>query len=939
MWNGLEAHCPACHKSFPLHKIENEKLAEWRKEQQKFGNPKPTTDLDRRLHLLTKSEKGKKPHASQIPALASPNRHIVGQGPARCIEENERIVLSDGSVVPIKDLKGTFFTVPAFGVLGEQVPAKAFAEDNGVKPVFRVTTNNGRSIVRTGNHPLLHATKLSGQGTRTQISSTSWKPISEIQPGDLVLAPQVLDVEGQEEVPDEQVELLGLLLGDGGVIQSVTFTQAGGGPLIEDFKRLVRHFGCRVRVDEREDGIFQLHVAGNPVNHIIHSLREWGLFGKHSRDKFFPEWVWRLPNRQLALLLNRLYACDGWATADGEIGYSSASERLIRDIELACLRLGVCGRVRARLANYSHKGERRSKKAWCFDVTRSEYVLRFAQLVGIRGKEAKVQAAAEAASKKNPDDRWRCSGVPENYEWQVVKSVEPLGLRPTVNITVDTYHTFITTLVEHNTGKSHCLSMFGFMFLMIPGAETWLLAATFSDAERELNFILDRLHTAFYPVQRHMYEVILDKKTGDARITTRWGSILEVKSAKSKHSITGHELEGILVAEPGWVDADLLEEVRARMSSRLGRIIAMGSPKGFGGFLGRLVRISQRDGRSGKRLTPGSKMVENGCPWGESILQYHLKAQDNPQYVRSELEAAKKELTEAEYASEFEGRMAGDTDRKFPQIKDDHLVRISRDTVRDCQFVLGVDQGERNFGGCLLAWDGEIIRIVWEYFDNSEKTIKSNLITLNDTVPPIITLLGGQPTNWQLTIFDADPKVDYQLLELQNENRGWKTEITLRPKNQTDTINWREETCQWLNEMAREGRLLFAAERTDFLHEQLKEALIPKMQNETDAIDLKRKRWVIHDPIRKDHVADAFLMACYTLYANMVIMPSTLPTAHSPFEEARRAAEFRRIADERRELNGSVDENRLFRSIFGRDRFGDTTLNQTLGGRGWYDDY
>lgn len=572
VWNGMEAHCPACHTSFPLHKVENEKLTEWRSEQQKFNQPKPTGDLDRRLVLLERSEKGKKPHPSQIPALASPNRHIVGQGPARA-------------------------------------------------------------------------------------------------------------------------------------------------------------------------------------------------------------------------------------------------------------------------------------------------------------------------------------------------------------------------------GKSHCLSMFGFMFLMVPGAETWLLAATFNDAEKELTFVLNRLHTAFYPVHRNMYEVIMDKKTGDARITTRWNSILEVKSAKSKHSITGHELEGILVAEPGWVDADLLEEVRARMSSRLGRIIAMGSPKGFGGFLGRLVRISQRDGRSGKRLTPGSKMVENGCPWGESILQYHLKAQDNPQYVKSELEAAKKELTEAEYASEFEGRMAGDTDRKFPQIKDDHLVRIPRDALQSCQFVLGVDQGERNFGGCLLAWDGEIIRVVWEYFDNSEKTIKSNLITLNDQVPPIITALGGQQANWQLTIFDADPKIDYQLLELQNESRGWKTEITLRPKNQTDTINWREETCAWLNEMAKDGRLLFATERCDFLHEQLREALIPKTTTETDAIDLKRKRWIIHDPIRKDHVADAFLMACYTLYANMVVMPTISPAAHSPFEEARRAREFRRMADEQRELNGSVDENRLFRNIFGRERFNDTTLSSTMGARGWYDDY
>ena len=492
------------------------------------------------------------------------------------------------------------------------------------------------------------------------------------------------------------------------------------------------------------------------------------------------------------------------------------------------------------------------------------------------------------------------------------------------------------------SGKSVCLAMFGFLFMLIPGAETWILARIYDDAQTELDTITRYLSTAFYPVDKHMFQSVYDKKTGEAYIQTRWGAVLRVKSGKSKGSITGRELEGILVAEPGWVDGDLFEEVRARMSSRLGRIIALGSPKGFGGFLGRLTRLTTRDMRTGKRLTPGARLVKNGCPWSQSIFQYVMTPKDNPEYVISELAAAKGELTEAEYASEFEGRMVGDAGLKFPYITDSLLVQIPRDAYRESMFVLGVDQGEKNFAACLLAWDGEVIRVCWEYFDNSENTIKANLLHINQTLPPIIYTLGGQPENWKLTIFDADPKIDHQLYEMEREHRAWKTDFTLRPKNTVDTANWRQETCLWINEMAKEGRLLFAIDRCDFLHEQLKEALILDEPDDTDAINNRRKRWKIHDPIRKDHVADAFLEACWTIYSNAVLIPQKAPAAYGVVDEQRRAYEFQRLLSERRDLGQKVDEEQLFRDLFGRNRFGDSQATQerlSISGRGYWDDY
>lgn len=492
-------------------------------------------------------------------------------------------------------------------------------------------------------------------------------------------------------------------------------------------------------------------------------------------------------------------------------------------------------------------------------------------------------------------------------------------------------------------GKSFLLAMFGLMFLMIPGVEVWILARIYDDAESEVEYLENFLKTMFHPVDHHMYKFQFDRKTGEASIETKWGSVLHVKSGKAKGSITGRELEGILVAEPAWVDASLFEEVRARMSSRLGRIFAMGTPKGFGQFLGRMIRMTSRDMRTGKKLPENARLIANGCPWGQSIYQYNISPKDNPEYVKSEIEAAKSELTATEYAAEFEGRMVGETNAKFPHITPESLVHISRDVLSNCTFVLGIDQGERNFGACILGWDGDRVFVLDEYYDNTDMTIKANLIKMNGIVQPTIRHLGGEPDNWELTIFDADPPIDNILLELEDESRPWKTEFTMRPKNMKEYTNWREETCLWSNELAKQGKLLFHGERADLLHEQLMEAMIRPKPEGTEARGGSRKGWIINDPWRGEHVPDAWLLAMWTLYNHMVALPSKLLAPGDAFAEAKLATESMRMQAEDFELRGfgktgrhyQVNSDHVYEHIHGRLPQ-KRTINQ--GYPGWYRD-
>ena len=73
--------------------------------------------------------------------------------------------------------------------------------DDGVKPVFKVTTRCGRTATLTASHPLLTA--------------TGWRPLAEVGVGDLIADADRAAHLRQRRLPDAEIDLLALLIGDG----------------------------------------------------------------------------------------------------------------------------------------------------------------------------------------------------------------------------------------------------------------------------------------------------------------------------------------------------------------------------------------------------------------------------------------------------------------------------------------------------------------------------------------------------------------------------------------------------------------------------------------------------------------------------------------------------------------------------------------------------
>ncbi|MEQ8955192.1 MAG: DnaB-like helicase C-terminal domain-containing protein, partial [Gammaproteobacteria bacterium] len=135
----------------------------------------------------------------------------------------------------------------------------------------------------------------------------------------------------------------------------------------------------------------------NPLRAWLTNLK---LYGQGAHGKHIPDPIFQLPREQIALFLNRLFATDGWASAlssgQSQIGYSSVSEQLARQVQHLLLRFGILVKLRLRWVLYNDA----RRPSWQLDVTHHESIRRFVDEIGIFAKEAAVERVKNALGKK-----------------------------------------------------------------------------------------------------------------------------------------------------------------------------------------------------------------------------------------------------------------------------------------------------------------------------------------------------------------------------------------------------------------------------------------------------------------------------------------------------------------------------------------------------------
>ncbi|HLP89802.1 MAG TPA: replicative DNA helicase [Nostocaceae cyanobacterium] len=294
---------------------------------------------------------------------------IVAGRPAmgKCVASDTEILLSDGSVATIAEIyhhrQANLFTLKDDWKLQLTQPSAYI--DDGIKPVFRVTTRLGRYVETTLTHPYL--------------TINGWLPLAELKVGDKIAIPRKLDIFGTATISECEVQLLAYLIGDG-CLTGVSPQFTNSNPILQaDFAHAATDFS---------------------ENSLTLWLDKLGIWGKNAHEKIIPEIVFRLKRSLVALFLNRLFATDGWATVlkteQAQLGYCTVSEKLARQTQHLLLRFGIIANLKNRLVKYQNE----KRPAWQLDITDTYSIKNFIAEIGIFGKETALDKVTSALSKK-----------------------------------------------------------------------------------------------------------------------------------------------------------------------------------------------------------------------------------------------------------------------------------------------------------------------------------------------------------------------------------------------------------------------------------------------------------------------------------------------------------------------------------------------------------
>lgn len=257
----------------------------------------------------------------------------------KCVAEGERLWTKYGVIeaqVTKDDINGLLSAHVRSdgGITGGEYTAKF--NDNGIKPTVIVRTSSGREVTVTENHPFW--------------TDTGWKTAGTLEPQDWVACFPLTSVEGRDEYPNEKIELLGYLLGDGTFRDrdTVAFFSTDTA-LMERFDALARVSGTTGSITElapRKEGYLpSSRWSAGWKSDLGTWIEEFGLRSLASWNKAIPRQIMSCTKEQVAILLAALWSTDGHVSLYGgktiRVSYSTTSEFLARDVQQLLWRLGI----------------------------------------------------------------------------------------------------------------------------------------------------------------------------------------------------------------------------------------------------------------------------------------------------------------------------------------------------------------------------------------------------------------------------------------------------------------------------------------------------------------------------------------------------------------------------------------------------------------------
>ncbi|MBU2053265.1 MAG: hypothetical protein KJ721_03410 [Nanoarchaeota archaeon] len=314
-------------------------------------------------------------------------------GTGKCLDKDSLIFCKPShekyfGYYKIKDLngkEGKIISVDSKGKLIESTFKNV--RKTGKKKLHKLKTRTGREIIASQNHPFLTITK----------NGVEWKPLEKLDSSSYICLPNRIEVNDKIKYEENKIKILAHLIAEGKLgdkVGSPKFYQcANQNPEIRaDYINSLKNLFPDGEIKERDKEVSikfgLMDTRFGTTNKLRLFIREHGLDGKKSGDKFVPKIIFNLDDKMVALFLKILFSCDGsiYKRNSGQIvvEYSSISKRLIMDVSILLGRFGVHHTIT------SKRFRDNPEYSWRIYISNQEQIRKYIANIGFIGRKQKL---------------------------------------------------------------------------------------------------------------------------------------------------------------------------------------------------------------------------------------------------------------------------------------------------------------------------------------------------------------------------------------------------------------------------------------------------------------------------------------------------------------------------------------------------------------------
>lgn len=626
----------------------------------------------------------------------SAKKRVLRMG-RRCIEENELVLMSDGSYKKIKDIN-VGDTVVSYKEGSTVINKVSAVMNNGLKDLYKIKTTDGKEVVLTDNHPIL--------------TDKGWLTIEDglVKGMSVAHLPKFNNISDTNNITIDEAKLLGYLLTDGYLTDKTNQTLKAtfnNYLYIDEISNILKNkFGYSGTIKKRSEcDAFDIwltdgnHGTKNTAKIWLNSLN---LLEEKYKLKNSVQLISKMPEESLKFFINRAFAGDGCISTSfnknrpnglrGAISFDTGDISFAKTISNILFRFGIPN-------NITYCKERKSfntvsKDSWKIRVASSYGIKLFFKTFGfIYGKETQSKRLYEAIAQRSKTYKYSDS---LDFQFIKIKSIENLNTKGVVyDITVENDANFVTNgIVTHNCGKTYSAAMY--VLHKIATSEKKINVLVVAPMQTHLDEIVKTLKDLCDVLSYKLWES--KRSTPIVEITFVNGSTVQcVVGANDGTSARGKKADLLWIDETDFVSSKVLEALKAiEMDNPNVETIYTSTPIGEGN----LYRFSQ----------------------SEQVKEFHYPSYVIPHYNEQIHASNKADLGEVAFVQEILALFGVDEHGAFPirfidraetynipQVFNEHYVLSNRD-----KFIvtIGVDWNHDNNGTRILvvAYHKEIER-------------------------------------------------------------------------------------------------------------------------------------------------------------------------------------------------------------------------------------